>query len=226
MLGLGIFWSLIEDLYINANAMQLDCDSIAYGLQVDASVVSSILNDFGLFNISDDVISSDSVQRRLDDRKTRSEKASKSALKRWSKEQNNANALQSQSEPNANKEKERKEKENNNIDDVEFSKKKEVQIDPLSIESKFREIEIELKASQLLIDTVRKSNSITEEECLEYISQFISEKIVEDKVPEGYSKTKSHFMNWVRKRHEGNLSKSASSPKTGPVPSQFRMQKI
>ena len=110
MLGYGIFWAIVEDLYNNANALRLDCEGIAFDMRVDESIVESVLNDFDLFFIQDGVISSKSVQRRLDERKEKSVKASKSANKRWA----NANALQTQSDGNAIKEKkgdEKKEKE-------------------------------------------------------------------------------------------------------------------
>ena len=114
MLGYGIFWSIVEDLYNNANALPLDYDSIAFDLRVDPKLVEQIVNDFGLFDISKNKISSKSVAKRLNKRKERSEKARKSAEKRW----NNANAMRTQCEPNAIKErkgKERKGKENKDI---------------------------------------------------------------------------------------------------------------
>lgn len=114
MLGYGIFWSIIEDLYNNANALPTKYKTIAYELRVDESVVSSVINDFDLFTMEDGFFGSLSVQRRLDERSEKSINARKSALKRWERKGNDANALQSESAPNAIKErkgKERKEKE-------------------------------------------------------------------------------------------------------------------
>jgi uncharacterized protein YdaU (DUF1376 family) len=107
LLGYGIYWSIIEDLYQNANALPLDCESIAFDLRTNEEAVQSIINDFDLFIIEGKEFGSLSVQRRLEERVERSKKAQKSAYSRWNK---NANALQPQSDSNAIKE--RKGKEN------------------------------------------------------------------------------------------------------------------
>lgn len=115
MLGYGIFWAIIEDLYNNANALRLDYEGIAFELRVDEKIVFSIINDFKLFNVYDFSFSSLSVERRLNERNEKSLKAKESALKRWNKD---ANALRTQSEGNAIKEikgKEIKEKKGNII---------------------------------------------------------------------------------------------------------------
>lgn len=112
--GYGIYWAIIEDLYMNANALRTECDRIAYELRVDSKVVESVIFDFDLFVFDDENFGSLSVQRRLDERFEKSAKARESANKRWK----NANALQTQSDRNAIKEskvKENKVKENKNI---------------------------------------------------------------------------------------------------------------
>jgi hypothetical protein len=109
MLGYGCYWSIIEDLYNNANEMRLDCERIAFELRVNCDVINSILNDFDLFQIDTDTISSKSVQRRLDERNEKSTSARKSAIKRWEKYERNANALRTQSEGYAIKERKGKE---------------------------------------------------------------------------------------------------------------------
>jgi len=87
MEGYGIFWSIIEDLYNNANAMRIDYDDIAYDLHVnDFKIIKSVINDFGLFSIEDGSFGSISVERRLDERSKRSEKARQKAFKRWRKD--------------------------------------------------------------------------------------------------------------------------------------------
>jgi uncharacterized protein YdaU (DUF1376 family) len=109
MIGYGCFWSIIEDLYNNANALPLDYESIAYDLRVSENVIDSIINDFDLFIIEGNEFGSKSVEKRLEDRNEKSTKARQSALKRWGNKNNNANALQSESEPNAIKERKGKE---------------------------------------------------------------------------------------------------------------------
>ena len=107
MMGYGVFWSIIEDLYNNANALPTDYDSIAYDLRTDSDTIKSIVIDFGLFALDGDTFGSLSVQKRLDDRAEKSKKARDSAHKRWNKD---ANAMQSHSEGNAIKERKGKER--------------------------------------------------------------------------------------------------------------------
>ena len=109
MLGYGIFWAIVEDLYNNANALHLDCESIAFDLRADYEVVKSVIFDFELFEIKDVIFASTSVQRRLDERNQKSVKARLSALSRWDKSDSNANALQSESDSYAIKERKGKE---------------------------------------------------------------------------------------------------------------------
>ena len=105
MVGYGIFWSIVEDLYNNANALRTDYDGIAYDLRSDSDIVASVVNDFDLFIFNGDFFGSNSVQERLDQRNSKSESARKSASYRWE----NANAMQTQSEGNAKKERKGKE---------------------------------------------------------------------------------------------------------------------
>lgn len=128
-LGYGIYWAIVEDLYQNANALPMDCDCIAYDMRCDVEVINSIINDFELFVIEDNVFGSLSVQRRLDERNERSKKARKSAMKRWGNNANamrthsdsNANALQTECEPNAIKERKVKERKVKDIVDTTVS---------------------------------------------------------------------------------------------------------
>jgi len=99
--GLGMYWYIIEMLYEqNGYLLISDCEGIAYDMRTKCDRIMSVINDFGLFKKDDEKFWSESVLRRLDLRKEKSEKASKSARYRW----NNANAQQSQSGGNAIKE--------------------------------------------------------------------------------------------------------------------------
>jgi hypothetical protein len=104
LLGYGIFWAIVEDLYNNANALQMDYERIAFELRVDESIIKSIINDFKLFVFNEDTFGSLSVEKRLNHRNEKSNKARNSANKRWEKTNNDANALQTQSDSNAIKE--------------------------------------------------------------------------------------------------------------------------
>ncbi len=120
-LGYGLFWALIEDLYNNANALQTDCETIAFDLRTSKDTIESILNDFDLFVFEGEAFGSLSVQKRLEERNAKSAKARESAFKRWNSNRPDANALQTHSECNAIKEsKGKKNKENNIIDNTEI----------------------------------------------------------------------------------------------------------
>jgi hypothetical protein len=96
-LGYGLYWALIEDLYLNENCIQYDIECIAFDLRTNEMIIESIINDFNLFELSNNTFSSISVQKRMEKRNEKSERASLSAFKRW----NNANAMQTQCDSNA-----------------------------------------------------------------------------------------------------------------------------
>ena len=79
----GIFWAIIEDLYLNGNKLPKDYELIAYDIRCDVNLVKSIINDFELFVIDGETFSSESIERRLIDRGKKSETAKNNALKRW-----------------------------------------------------------------------------------------------------------------------------------------------
>ena len=108
-LGYGVYWAIVEDLYQNANAMRTDYECIAYELRVNEECIKSIINDFDLFEIEGNIFGSLSVQRRLDERDKKSKKARESALYRWNKNNENANAMRTQCDSNAIKERKGKE---------------------------------------------------------------------------------------------------------------------
>ena len=117
MQGYGVFWSIVEDLYNNANALRTDYEGIAYDLRSDSDLVASVVNDFDLFIFNGDYFGSNSVQERLEQRNDKSAKARKSASYRWE----NANAMQSQSDSNAKKERKGKEIKGKEIKEINIS---------------------------------------------------------------------------------------------------------
>jgi hypothetical protein len=112
LLGYGIYWAIIEDLYQNANALPMDCESIAFDLRTDEITVESIIKDFGLFVIDGNEFGSISVERRLEERAKKSNKARESAILRWEKY---ANAMRTHSDSNAIKESKVKDNKENII---------------------------------------------------------------------------------------------------------------
>ncbi len=134
MSGYGVFWSIVEDLYNNANALPTDYESIAYDLRTDCDIIKSIINDFDLFVIDGNEFGSSSIENRLNERNEKSKKARNAALSRWNKSESNANVMQTHSESNAIKERKGKEikgkdiKENKINKDIVIIEKTEVEI--------------------------------------------------------------------------------------------------
>lgn len=121
MAGYGAFWSIIEDLYNNANALPLDYELIAFELRIEIETVKSIINDFNLFVIDGDCFGSTSVENRLNQRNEKSLKAKRSAELRWKdKKEKDANALQAQTDSNPIKERKGKEIKEKEIKDKEI----------------------------------------------------------------------------------------------------------
>jgi hypothetical protein len=116
-LGYGIYWAIIEDLYNNANALRTDYDGIAFDLHTDEKTIKSIVEDFDLFVFDGEFFGSLSVQKRLNKRQEKSNKASENANKRWNKTDSNANALQTHCDGNAIKERKGKE---NKVKDIKI----------------------------------------------------------------------------------------------------------
>tara|TARA_R100000995_G_scaffold1880_1_gene1289 strand:- start:12299 stop:12889 length:591 start_codon:yes stop_codon:yes gene_type:complete len=98
--GYGIFWSLLEMLFIEENKICIeDYDALAFGLQCDPKILKQVIEDFDLFVIEDDCFYSKRLNNHIEEINNKSIKAKENANKRW----NNANAMQTQSDCNASK---------------------------------------------------------------------------------------------------------------------------
>lgn len=122
--GYGIYFMLLERLrtekdYIGA----ADYNALAFDLRVSAGAVKDIINNFGLFSLTEDggAFYSESLIRRMkmmeSKSKKRSEAGKKAAAARWEKDKScdgNADAIRTHNERNT---KENKRKENKINDD-------------------------------------------------------------------------------------------------------------
>ncbi len=169
MTGYGVFWAIVEDLYNNANALQSDCEGIAFELRVDETMVKSILHEFDLFVFEGEHFGSLSVQKRMDDRDSRSKKARESAFKRWENmrthSEGNANAMPMQSEGNAIKErkgKETKERKPKGIDFEVFYSQYPKKVAKFDGQRAWAKLKIE--EQQPAIDAIQKLIAFTQPE--------------------------------------------------------------
>lgn len=116
MEGYGIFWAILEKMRDNSDYMCIkDYNMIAFDLRVASDKIKSTVEDFGLFQFTDDGkrFYSESFNNRMEIKESISQKRSDAAKKRWSKdtdnEQDNANAMQMDSKSKALKESKGKE---------------------------------------------------------------------------------------------------------------------
>lgn len=212
--GYGIFWAIVEDLYNNANALPADYESIAYDLREDKSLIKSVINDFDLFVINNEIISSISVERRLILRDVKTDTARAAALARWEKERekkriidanaskNDANALQTECNSNAIKESKVnkiKEKESN----ITLQDKNKEKFE--RYEKTFFEEDFENFADHF------KSANITEQEIKEAIHDFKLNKLTSDNPEAPYNY--KIFKEWFKKYLTENRAKYVHVPK-------------
>ena len=92
--GYGVYFMILERLREEADYMSAkDYNMIAFDLRVDAAIVKSVVEDFGLFTFTDDgkCFYSESFTRRMDNKDTlrrqRSEGGKIGMKNRWKKEQ-------------------------------------------------------------------------------------------------------------------------------------------
>lgn len=102
--GYGLYWAVVEMLYINDGYMLTEYERIAFDLRTEAGIIESIICDFDLFKFKKNKFYSVSALERLEQRKIKSDKARQSASVRWNK----ANAMRPHSDSNAIKVKESK----------------------------------------------------------------------------------------------------------------------
>lgn len=114
--GYGIYFMLIERLREKENYMEsTDYNALGFDFRVDSGKVKDIVNNFGLFVISEDgdYFYSESLINRMnimeEKERKKSEAGKKAAQARWG-DKNNATAMRTQCDGNANKIKETKEK--------------------------------------------------------------------------------------------------------------------
>ena len=81
--GYGIYWGIIEKLHKNNNLLSRNYDGIAYEMRENSETIKNIVEKYQLFRLKTEKFSSDRVSRNLKKIKEKSQKAKKSADKRW-----------------------------------------------------------------------------------------------------------------------------------------------
>jgi hypothetical protein len=81
--GIGIYWMLIEMIFEQNGYIEYDTQYLADEVRDDENIIISVINEFGLFSIEQNMITSLSALRRLNEMKKRSEQGKKAANERW-----------------------------------------------------------------------------------------------------------------------------------------------
>lgn len=90
--GYGLFWALVEKLRESTDyKLSKDYNLIAYDLRVDAGIIKSIVEDFGLFVFTEDgkYFYSERLNNSMNLMNSKSQKARDSVNKRWEKNKKN-----------------------------------------------------------------------------------------------------------------------------------------
>lgn len=106
MKGVGIYWCIVEILYVNNGFVELsEIDDLAFQLRVESEVISKLIMDKNIFESDGKTFWSERVNRELEYQNIISEKARSAANKRWKNNadayNNDADALPSQFDSNA-----------------------------------------------------------------------------------------------------------------------------
>ncbi len=78
----GIYWAVVEYMHKN-NLSTVDIDMLADELRINSDILSSILNDFGLFKKDNDFYFSDRILRNITKQQQKTNKNKEAAKARW-----------------------------------------------------------------------------------------------------------------------------------------------
>lgn len=191
--GKGIYWDIIELLYEQGGKLLVsEIETYAFSIRCEKIAFQNVISDFDLFTNDGEYFWSASVLKRLKLRGIKSANASKSANKRWKKQDaialpthsdRIANALPTQSDRNAIKEKKRKEK---NIKEYEI-KEKEIQ-NPFGVEflKKWDEWKEYRKVSKKPILPISEQKAINELFKLAGGNENIASEMIDSSIANGW----------------------------------------
>ena len=198
--GYGLYWALIEKL-VEATCYELavDYNLLAFDLRTDASLIKSIINEFGLFAFAEngECFYSESLLKRMQLRDEKSKKLSAAGRKGIEKKLENQGWLKggSREAQAINKEINKSIKEINEKKDFsifsDFLAENKI-LNPATMEFLCSDDWIDEKSTQLGIDPIP---------LIEKAKEFLIEQLHIDKI-EGreIEDLRTHFVNWVKKK--------------------------
>ena len=186
MCGYGIFWAIVEMLRDeDGYAMPTDYESIAFALNEQSETIKSVIEDFGLFQISSNKFHSRSLHERMELMEAKSRNGKKAAKIRWDKEKD-ADALQPHSEGIA-EVMQRKEKKGNEIKENLSTKENHIEI--------FRK----LYQDQAWIEGLCMKFKCEISEARKHLIDFKDLTILNEEWKKDTSDAKKHFFYWINK---------------------------
>jgi hypothetical protein len=87
--GYGLYWGIVEMLSESTDyVMELNCELVAFALHGDPGKIKDIIMNYNLFSINNSMFRSESLNRRMELKDKRVEKAKKGAKARWHSKDN------------------------------------------------------------------------------------------------------------------------------------------
>jgi len=121
--AIGVYWCIVEMLYEENGYLNIDeYERITFELRCEYDLVKYVIEDSGLFKITENFFYSETILNRLKIRDEKSKKATNSVNKRWQNQRVNTNVLQTYNDSNTIKESKVKESKENKIKDIKERK--------------------------------------------------------------------------------------------------------
>ena len=242
--GYGVYFMLLEYLFGQPDLMcEKIYDTIGYTLHESSELVRSVVEDFGLFQFSDDgrLFYSDSFTRRLttmvSKADTRSKAAQKAAQSRWavattiSEPKNDANAMRTHTKSDANAMRTHTETDANALQThtktmpIREDKKR---ITAVNANAQARacvrtceDMAGELQADDSFWENAAMRFHRTEEELKTKVKPFVLETECRGKRHDSYEDYRRHFFDWLRiqiekeERNGNNGNKQGGAVRSG-----------
>lgn len=215
MAGIGIYWCLVEMIYEEAGYLLLEYERISYVLRIDKNVIQSVINDFDLFQIIDNKITSTSIFERINQRANKSEKARLSVQARWNKYERNTNVSKNDTIKEK-KEKDKIEKDINKTENINEKKDylfyldlfEKIEIDiweKLDYDKKMKRYELmetEFINSESWLINISRNINVSFDVLKIELSNFLTEIQLKTEMANTFPNNKNYFINWLKSKNK------------------------
>ena len=229
--GYGVFFMILERLREEPSYMSVkDYNMIAFDLREDASLIKSVIEDFGLFVFTEDgkYFYSESFKKRMefkdDKSKKRSEAGKIGLAKRWGKKEseiandtefianatdNDSNAIAKDEKNIASKEKESKEKEILKKEPPKGGKKEKMKVENEELTDEFKSFLDWVDKETPCLKKIQRQ--ITQKEYYKMKEKYNKKQITDvlmkidnyKDAPKKYTSVYRTFLDWARKDYGG-----------------------